>query len=73
MALTVQEETRLMVSEPKEEEITKRWKRLHNEELYILYSSPNIIVVIKGRVTLVRKFQEKKERSSWDTQTCMVA
>jgi hypothetical protein len=27
MALTVQEETRLMVSEPKEEEITKRWKK----------------------------------------------
>jgi hypothetical protein len=25
------------------------WRRLHNEELYALYSSPNIIGVIKSR------------------------
>jgi hypothetical protein len=23
------------------------WRRLHNEELYVLYSSPNVIQVIK--------------------------
>jgi hypothetical protein len=28
---------------PKRDEITGEWRRLHNEELYALYSSPNII------------------------------
>ena len=30
---------------PKRDEVTGEWKRLHNEELYALYSSPNIIRV----------------------------
>ena len=34
---------------PKRDEITGEWRRLHNEELYALYSSPNIIRVIKSR------------------------
>jgi hypothetical protein len=34
---------------PKRDEATGEWKRLHNEELYALYSSPNIIRVIKSR------------------------
>ena len=25
------------------------WRKLHNKELYVLYSSPNIILVIKSR------------------------
>jgi hypothetical protein len=34
---------------PKRDEITGEWRRLHNEELYALYSSPGIIRVIKSR------------------------
>jgi len=31
------------------EEVTRDWTRLHNEELNGLYSSPNIVRVIKSR------------------------
>jgi hypothetical protein len=33
---------------PKRDEVTGEWRRLHNKELYALYSSPNIIRVIKS-------------------------
>ena len=36
---------------PKRDEVTWEWKRLHNEKLNDLYSSPNIVRVIKlGRM-----------------------
>jgi hypothetical protein len=34
---------------PKRDEATGEWRRLHNEELNDLYSSPNIIRVVKSR------------------------
>ena len=34
---------------PKREEITWEWRKLHNEKLYDLYSSSNIIRAIKSR------------------------
>jgi hypothetical protein len=34
---------------PKRDEVTGEWRRLHNKELYALYSSPNIIRVTKLR------------------------
>jgi hypothetical protein len=34
---------------PKRVEVTGEWRKLHNEELHILYSSPNIIRQIKSR------------------------
>jgi len=34
---------------PKRDEVTGEWKKLYNDELNDLYSSPNIIGVIKSR------------------------
>jgi hypothetical protein len=34
---------------PKGDEVTGGWRKLHNEELHNLYSSPSIIRVIKSR------------------------
>jgi hypothetical protein len=34
---------------PKRDEVTGEWRRLHNEELNDLYSSPNIVRVVKSR------------------------
>jgi hypothetical protein len=34
---------------PKRDEVTADWRKLHNEELHNLYSSPNIIRKIKSR------------------------
>jgi len=54
----LREERRLRVSEnrvlrrifgPKWDEVTGEWRKLHNEELNDLYSSPSIVRVIKSR------------------------
>jgi hypothetical protein len=34
---------------PKRDEVTERWRKLHNEEINDLYSSPSIIRTIKSR------------------------
>jgi hypothetical protein len=50
---------------PKRDEVTTEdWRKLHNEELHNLYSSPNIVVMIKSRrirwVGYVGKMEEKR-------------
>jgi hypothetical protein len=32
----------MRVFEHKKDEVTGEWRRLHNEEIYVLYSSPDI-------------------------------
>jgi hypothetical protein len=57
-SLTLREEHRLRVFEnrvlrrmfrPKRDEVTGEWRKLHNEELHNLYSSPDIIRQVKSR------------------------
>ena len=35
---------------PRRDEVTVEWRKLHNEELNELYSSPNIARMIKSRM-----------------------
>ena len=58
MSLTLSEEHSLRVFEnrmlrrifgPKRNDITGKWRKLHNEALNDLYSSPNIVWMLKSR------------------------
>jgi hypothetical protein len=88
-SLTLREERRLRVFEnrvlrrifgPKRDGVTGEWRKLHNEELHDLYSSPKILQVIKSRIMrreghIVRMGEERgvyrvwwgnlKEREHW--------
>jgi len=57
-SLTLREERKLRAFEnmvlrrmfgPRRDEVTGKWRRLRNEELNDLYSSPNLVWVIKSR------------------------
>jgi len=47
---------------PKREEVTRKWRKLHNKELNDLYSSPNIVRVIKSRTRWVGHVARMGER-----------
>jgi hypothetical protein len=58
VSLTLREKDRVRVFEnrilrrifgPQRDEVTGDWRKLHNEEFHNLYSSPNIIRMIKQR------------------------
>jgi hypothetical protein len=63
---------------PKRDEVTGGWRKLHNEELHNLYSSPSIIRMIKSRMKwaghvarMVRRlycWESQTERYHWEDQ-----
>jgi len=72
-SLTLTEERRLRVFEnrmlrrilgPEGDEVTGKWRKLHNEELNDLYCSPNIVrVIISKRIRwagLIARMEEKR-------------
>jgi hypothetical protein len=62
---------------PKRDEVAGEWRKLHNEELHILYSSPNIIRQIKSRRMrwaghVFRMGEERRGKCTgfwWESQT----
>jgi hypothetical protein len=76
-SLTLGEEHRLRVFEnrvlrrifgPKRDEVTGGWRKLHNEELHNLYSSPSIIRMIKSRRTTWAEHVARMERRWMHTE-----
>jgi hypothetical protein len=91
-SLTLREEHRLRVFEnrvlrrifgPKRDEETGGWRKLHNEELHNLYSSPSVIRMIKsrrmrwaGHVARIGRsgmhigyfWESQKERDHWEDE-----
>jgi hypothetical protein len=74
-----------MIFRPKREGVTREWRRLHNEELNNLYSSSNIVRVIKsrrmrwsGHVASMWEIKgvnsvlvgKPEEKTNWKTQAC---
>ena len=78
-SLTLREERKMRVFEnmvlrrifgPRRDEVTGEWRRLHDEELNELCSSPNFVLVIKSRRVrwaghVARMGEERGRIGSW--------
>jgi hypothetical protein len=58
---------------PKRNEMTGEWRKLHNEELHDLYSSPSIIRIMKARMRWTRHVARMGRRGTrigcwWESQ-----
>jgi hypothetical protein len=74
-SLTVREEHKLRVFEnrvlsrifgPKRDGVTGGWRKLYNEELHNLYSSPSIIRIIKSK-----RMRWVDEKNHWNIEIFM--
>jgi hypothetical protein len=55
---------------PKRDKVTREWRKLHNEELHNLYSSPDTIRLIKSRRIkeaghVARMIEDRKVKRFW--------
>jgi hypothetical protein len=64
-----------MIFGSKRDEVTGEWRKLHNEELHDLYSSPSIIRIIKsrrmrwaGHVARIPAKRETRRGYWWESQ-----
>jgi hypothetical protein len=56
---------------PKRDAATGKWRKLHNEELHDLYSSPSIIRIMKARRMKLAGYVGRMERTEtrvWESQ-----
>jgi hypothetical protein len=57
---------------PKRNEVMEEWRKLHNEELRDLYSSPSIIRIIKSRrirwADHLARMGQKRNAYRWESQ-----
>jgi hypothetical protein len=60
---------------PKRDEVTGGWRKLHNEELHNLFSSPSIITMIKlskmrwaGHVTRIGRRGMNDDIGCWESE-----